>query len=73
MSKPTKFSSRSGIDTLTDDLLDLYKCAVAGTMKRADVDTAANVAGKAINAFKANYEYKNLRKNRNIDPVNFGE
>ena len=73
MSKPTKFSSRSGIDMLTDDLLDLYKCAVAGTMKRADVDTAANVAGKTINAFKANYEYKNLRKNKNIDPVNFGE
>ena len=73
MSKPTKFSSRSGIDMLTDDLFDLFKCAVTGTMKRADVDSAANVAGKTINAFKANYEYKHLRKNKNIDPVNFGE
>ena len=70
MSKPTKFSNRSGIDMLTDDL---YKCAVAGTIQRADIDRAANVAGKAINAFKANYEYKHLRKNKNIDPVNFGE
>ena len=45
----------------------------SGGMKRADADSFANLAGKMINLFKSEIEYKNLRKTKDIDPIKFGE
>ena len=45
----------------------------SGGMQRADADSFANLAGKMINLFKSEIEYKNLRKTKNIDPIKFGE
>ena len=65
MSKPTE-ALHAKLDEVWADLR-------SGAMKRADADSFANLAGKMINLFKSEIEYKNLRKTKDIDPIKFGE
>ena len=67
MSKPTQ------AEVLHAKLDQVWADLESGGMKRADADSFANLAGKMINLFKSEIEYKNLRKTKDIDPIKFGE